>query len=355
MREKWIVNIKFIASVGVVLCHFTKAFAVSGANVPNLLNILNKYPLSCIINGEFWVCVFAILSGYLLGKKKIDSIKSLTKASVNRYLRFVIPFFFANIFVFFLSCINAFSAEECGTVIKNEWIAHQYINRFNLIDVVKNSVMLGSKLNNNFWIIKHMLIGSWLIYLFNYLSGRKNLEIVKGIIAIALLLFPYTFFISAVFIGSLLPNIIKKTKQYSDYVWIALCLLMLLLMSGIQNIISESIGVKWLHINQYWELLYAMGILVSINSAGRLFKGFNNCFLNKISKQSMSIYLLHWPLMCSFSMWCFIKLMEKCNMFNFYYWITLGLTIVVLEIVVFCYDKVFGRFSDWILKRITLK
>lgn len=119
--------------------------------------------------------------------------------------------------------------------------------------------------------------------------------------------------------------------------------------------IARNIDIQWLHINQYWEIFYALGMLVCINSVKKLQNIFNNCFVNKISNQSMTIYLLHWPLICSFSTWCFIMLMRKCNIFLIYYLITMGITIVILEIVVYCYDKVIGNCSNMILKRITLK
>lgn len=218
MREKWIDNIKFFAAIGVFLCHYVEVFAVSGAGVPNWLGTVNRYPFSLIINGQFWVCVFAILSGYLLNKRNIKSVGNLIKVCINRYYRFVIPFFFANLFVFFLSRIIGFSAEACGIIIENEWIMHQYTEHINLINVVKNSIILGSELNSSFWIISHMLIGSWLIYISNYICYKLNDERIKVVIAIGLLVFPYTFFIGAVYLGSLFTMISKKAKKYSGNV-----------------------------------------------------------------------------------------------------------------------------------------
>ena len=160
MREKWIDNIKFIAAVGVFLCHYTESFAVPGAGIPRWLQCANEFPLGMVINGEFWVCVFAILSGYLLNKKNIKNGTDLIKICINRYFRFVIPFFFANFFVYLLYSFAGFSAQKCGMIINNEWLLNQYTNPIGFISVVKNSFMLGSELNNNFWIIKHMLFGS---------------------------------------------------------------------------------------------------------------------------------------------------------------------------------------------------
>lgn len=357
MREKWIDNIKFIAAVGVFLCHYTESFAVPGAGIPRWLQCANEFPLGMVINGEFWVCVFAILSGYLLNKKNIKNGTDLIKICINRYFRFVIPFFFANFFVYLLYSFAGFSAQKCGMIINNEWLLNQYTNPIGIISVVKNSFMLGSELNNNFWIIKHMLFGSLLIYISNYICYKFHNQKIKIIVAIGLLLFPCTFFIGATYTGSLLAEISKKLKfvQQKGKITITFFVVMLGLMSGIQNVIAELLKIRWLHINQYWEIFYAMGMLVCISLENQLLKKIENWHIDKFSNQSMTIYLLHWPIICSFSTWCFVEVMGKFNNFSVCYWSTLGATIIVLGITVYCYDKVFGRISNTFLRKVTFR
>lgn len=357
MREKWIDNIKFIAAVGVFLCHYTESFAVPGAGIPRWLQCANEFPLRMVINGEFWVCVFAILSGYLINKKNIKNGTDLIKICINRHFRFVIPFFFANFFVYLLYSFAGFSAQKCGMIINNEWLLNQYTNPIGFISVVKNSFMLGSELNNNFWIIKHMLFGSLLIYISNYICYKFHNQKIKIIVAIGLLLFPYTFFIGATYTGSLLAEISKKLKfvQQKGKITITFFVVMLGLMSGIQNVIAELLKIRWLHINQYWEIFYAMGMLVCISLENQLLKKIENWHIDKFSNQSVTIYLLHWPIICSFSTWCFVEVMGKFNNFSVCYWSTLGATIIVLEITVYCYDKVFGRISNTFLRKVTFR
>ena len=316
-----------------------------------------QFPFGMIINGEFWVCVFAILSGYLLNKKNIRNGKDLVKICINRYFRFVIPFFFANLFVYFLYIFVGFSAQKCGMIINNEWLLNQYTNPIRFVDIVKNSFMLGSELNNNFWIIKHMLLGSWLIYISNYTCYKLHSQKIKIIVAIGLLLFPYTFFIGATYTGSLLAEVSKKLKfvQQRRKITITFFVVMLGLMSGIQNVVAELLKIRWLHINQYWKIFYAMGMLVGISLENQLLKKIENWHIDKFSNQSMTIYLLHWPIICSFSTWCFVEVMGRFNNFSVYYWSTLGATIIVLGITVYCYDKVFGRVSNTFLRTITFR
>ncbi len=130
---------------------------------------------------------------------------------------------------------------------------------------------------------------------------------------------------------------------------------MLGLMSGIQNIVAELLKIQWLHINQYWEIFYAMSMLVCISSENQLLKWFDNWHIDKFANQSMIIYLLHWPIICSFSTWCLVELMGRFHNFSVYYWSTLGATIIVLGITVYCYDKVFGRVSNTFLRTITFR
>lgn len=281
----------------------------------------------------------------------------MIKICINRYFRFVIPFFFANFFVYLLYSFAGFSAQKCGMIINNEWLLNQYTNPIGFISVVKNSFMLGSELNNNFWIIKHMLFGSLLIYISNYICYKFHNQKIKIIVAIGLLLFPYTFIIGATYTGSLLAEISKKLKfvQQKGKITIAFFVVMLGLMSGIQNVIAELLKIRWLHINQYWEIFYAMGMLVCISLENQLLKKIENWHIDKFSNQSMTIYLLHWPIICSFSTWCFVEVMGKFNNFSVCYWSTLGATIIVLGITVYCYDKVFGRISNTFLRKVTFR
>ena len=102
MREKWIENIKFFASFVVLLTHLFSSFAVVGAGKPQWLDRIKKFPFAMVLNEELWVIIFALLSGYLINKKNIEDGRNLAKACVNRYFRFLIPFFFANLFIYML-------------------------------------------------------------------------------------------------------------------------------------------------------------------------------------------------------------------------------------------------------------
>lgn len=179
--------------------------------------------------------------------------------------------------------------------------------------------------------------------------------IVKIVIVLLMLLTPYTLFIGITCLGGLLEGISNGIKSICKNKRIAIIpfIVMLILVSGMQNIISNFLKINYLHINEYWELFYAMSMLTCIYSSQSLLTLFDKWHLDKLTQLSMIIYLIHQPIICSFSTKCFITLLERIDHFFIYYFGTLGITIIVLAIVVYLYDNVFGKLSNIILRKVT--
>lgn len=355
MREKWIDNLKLIAAGGVFLCHYAEAFAVEGAGITSWLKYLNQYLLALVINGEFWVCIFCILSGYLVSRKKISCFKELLKGCINRYFRFFIPFMFANLFVYAIANTIGFSSRSCGQMISNAWFMEAYISDISILDVAKHSILLGSGLNSTFWVIRHMFLASCIIYISSYLENIFKCSGIRIVVLIILLVCPYTFFIGVNYLGSIIPIIYKKIKGENKKLAVIVIVIPLFMMSGVQNVIADVFNCDILYINQYWETLYSFSIIICI-CASKYLKGlFNNINLSKLSNQSMTIYLLHWPILCAFSAGCFMGLLKMNYSFEFYYFITLGITIAILGIIVFIYEETIGKISNKFLKLVIIK
>lgn len=93
-RFRWIDNLKLVAAWGIVLGHLMNALAVGEKHEFFALSkMINFYLLSGILNGEFWVVLFCMISGYLLSRKKITSLENFFFSVVQRYFRFVAPLF----------------------------------------------------------------------------------------------------------------------------------------------------------------------------------------------------------------------------------------------------------------------
>ncbi len=73
-RIKWLDGIKGIAAIGVFTHHFLLDFlqsTYSGSRVSAHISAELEYgfaqsPLSVLVNGNFWVCMFCLISGIIL-------------------------------------------------------------------------------------------------------------------------------------------------------------------------------------------------------------------------------------------------------------------------------------------------
>ena len=128
---------------GVFLGHFVKAFGEGNRIIiPQFFLWIERYPFSGILNGEFWVIVFCLLSGWLISRKKPRSLKSLFKTIINRYLRFAVPLLFVNSLIYCVGKTIGFSATECGSLMGNNWFASQYLLDLHFRDVIFSAIFL---------------------------------------------------------------------------------------------------------------------------------------------------------------------------------------------------------------------
>lgn len=299
-----------------------------------------------------------MISGYLLGKKVIPSQKALINTVVQRYVRFAVPLFFANLFVLLIDKSVGFASSQCGSIVGSTWMASKYMTSFTFADVVSNTLLLGNELNETFWIIRHMLVASCIIYFINYVAtkSRKHLAVLKAVISGIFLMFPYTFFIGAVYLGScleLLITAIEKNENTKRF-WKALAILSAIMLTGVQNFFSQIMGLRFLTMNQYWETAYVIILLITVFMSVQLQNFFEPNVLRSASSQSsFSLYVIHWPLICSVFSRTFIFILTITKSFAISYIGNLIASIVLLTGLVLIYDRIVGVLCGDVLNRVT--
>ena len=174
-RERWLDNLKLIACVAVFWGHFYSSFYGQLQNpsflsrLDNVFIFVTQKVLNILFNGGWWVFVFCIISGCLAWQKEIESFSELIKTLIHRYIRFVIPVFFANAFVFFIGRTIGFHAFEVGSVINNQWLAANYSNAPQAGHVLLSALLLTNEFIGPLWVLKYIFIGTCVIYCLKYL------------------------------------------------------------------------------------------------------------------------------------------------------------------------------------------
>lgn len=320
---------------------------------------LYKYPLAFVMNGEFWVFIFCIVSGYVLSKKKINTIKELLEQTIKRYLRFMIPLLFVNIFIALMSRLHLFYIADCGTMLENTWAMNKYTGTYSICDVLYNSFTLGKGLNPMFWVIRHMFLASIILYFVSYIENKFSKRAYKAIgIIISLLILSYapTLFVGACLLGRYLSDIVtcisaKKTTRKMTIIHIIILIFVICMLSGVQNMIGEITSFEFVKISPYWEVLYAFVMLYCIGAVPTLKDTLSNKYMDLCSKYSMSLYLIHWPVISSFSAFM-VMLMAKKIHFSVWYFSILLATSIIMILVLILYNNTVVKVETKITNKI---
>lgn len=117
-RIYWIDGLKGIACIMIFVHHFFVGFMPAsyyGVGAMQHGNdgwevLLSQNPASVLINGNFWVCVFCVLSGLVQGYKifSMESLDRLPKDMVKRYFRLSLPVFFISLIVYLMMKAKCF-------------------------------------------------------------------------------------------------------------------------------------------------------------------------------------------------------------------------------------------------------
>jgi len=117
-KIRYLDGLRGLAAFVVVLSHFVVVFypALYTANpeevrfVSQLDLIIAGTPLNILYNGNFAVCIFFILSGYVLTYKffRDKNPEALASGAFRRYFRLLFPVLFSNLFVFVLMKLSLF-------------------------------------------------------------------------------------------------------------------------------------------------------------------------------------------------------------------------------------------------------
>jgi len=189
MTEKisYLDGLRGIAAINVMIMHFFVILApamVYGNKLPshfgNLEQIFSSTPLGLIGAGNFSVCIFFVLSGYVLTQKyfKTRDKNRIISSAVRRYIRLVIPVLAAIMLSFLLSSTGLFHYYiETIMISANSNYRNYWTFTPNIIDAVKQamweSFFVGGDIYYNpvLWTMKMEFYGSMLVFAIALLFG----------------------------------------------------------------------------------------------------------------------------------------------------------------------------------------
>lgn len=153
-KLQYIEGLRGLAACQVVLLHYCSAFLPFMAHVRGPTHYawettLRHSPLFFLIDGHSAVCLFFILSGFVLAPSFMRSNKNFSQLVLKRFLRLFIPVFVAFAFAISLMFLMSHAKTDAAALSQSDWLDSQAHNSLTLETLAKdgliNSMLIGYK------------------------------------------------------------------------------------------------------------------------------------------------------------------------------------------------------------------
>lgn len=332
MTEKitYLDGLRGIAAINVMIMHFFIVLApamIYSNRMPshfgNLEQFFSNTPLGLIGAGNFSVCIFFVLSGYVLTYKyfKTRDNSIIISSAVRRYIRLFVPVFATVMLSFLLSSTGLFHYYiEAVMISGNNNYANYWTFTPNIVDAVKQAVwgsfFTGDDIYNPvLWTMTVEFYGSMLVFAMALLFGSQRSRW-TFYLAAAVLFFNYYYL--AFIIGMVLADTFNnKTPAFkiNNKIILSIILIFGLFLGSypIGTVANNSLygflnnGVFQIPKMTYHIIGAGMTMYVLLNSR-RLQNVFSSPVPVFLGKISYSLYLVHFLVISSFTCALFLAL-----------------------------------------------
>lgn len=376
-RIEWLDGIKGIAAMGVFTHHFLLGFlqsTYSGNNVSAHVSAQLEYgfaqsPLSVVVNGNFLVCVFCLISAIVMSLQtmRLKDKSTLVDILLKRYFKLMIPVFFVCLIIYIMINTHMFGhVDYAKTVLDSTWLANYYTESSVPLNKVFSSALYeiwlrgDTTFSSAFWMLNILFIGSYISICLSciYWKGGKKSIWVSGVMAWMLWCVSYKYY--AIFaLGTLMAGIYKeyvvKKNKIEKSVGIFMCLLGLFLGGFPTGVVATNVymylpgqnllGYDGIHI------IGAVFVIGGIYLCGSIYWLETKLpqFLGRISYW---IYLVHFPIIFSVSVQCFKGIYSMSTNYLTALVVTYIMTVVTILLSCLILENTVGKFTKHVTNYI---
>jgi len=355
-KLKYLEGLRGLAALSVVLLHYLVAFYPAfytgnpeHSNTRNNLEVLiSTTPLNLIYAGNFGVCIFFVLSGYVLSYKffKTKDTSVLTKSAIKRYPRLLVPVMTCIFISYLLMKVSLFFNMEASAYTNSDWWLGSFWQfEENFFDMVQQSFIgafldYQSNYNPVLWTMTYEFYGSLLIFSVAALIGKVNNRWVFYLLLI--LLFYKTYYLGFI-LGMVLSDytVTIKNIKYTNHTLTKVLLLIVAIYLGSfpREAQIDLTGTIWNYINKayftdlptFYHTIGAFLLLYVLIASERMKKLFSIRILENLGKISYSMYLIHLLILGTFSSYLYLKLQPYLShSINFVITFLISIILIVL-------------------------
>ena len=379
-RLYYLDSLKYIFCLMIFWAHLAGVFWTLCDPRPALrpeLERLFTYPLSVLLDSSLALYGFCILSGYLASFKRTRA-QHLLPQLLARYLRFVVPFFFINLVAFILYYTVGYPTAEASALLHNAWLATYYTHAPTIPELFRATVTLDGDLNGPLWMMKYILLGTCIIYLYNAVEQKLPFRLFQFT---CLAVFVYSFFhlpepnffhVHLVLMGLILRKLDDALKAWLTqhekdghpllrFFFLLLVLLPIALdAGGLQRVLypffrahCPSIAPMFIW-NAYWVMLFSFSLIVGVMNCPPLQRALEWAPLKRVAPMNFAVYLVHFPLIASLSLHLYLRLVNRISYSKVFVILTV-VSFAALFLTSWLYEQSIGKLQDKIVKKITAR
>ncbi|MDR0269754.1 acyltransferase [Paenibacillus sp.] len=354
-------GLRGLAACVVVVSHFFQVFAPSVfEGKPEIVHFgfesfVARTPLNLLFNGNFSVCVFFVLSGFVLSWRYFQTKDKIHiySSALRRYLRLAVPATLSVVFAYGVMLLGLGYFDDIRQTTLSS-MPDPFLASSNLPVMIQEALFhtffhYGSAYNPVLWTMTYELFGSFLIFGFLLTVGRFRLRFIAYAILAVLLIDSY-------YLGFVLGMVLSDLR-YSGRNWLAVIqrpwITPLLLCVGLYLGSYPYVGIEnsvysflvWKSSSfsffVFYHTLGAFFTFTALLNSARLQSLFSRKLFSYLGKISFSLYLLHFTIICSLGSYIFYQLHPL-----FSYGLSVTLTVILTTPFIFALAHLFYLFVD---------
>ena len=298
--------------------------------------------VNLLVNGNFAVCLFLILSGFLVARsaQSYDSLDAYGFAIVKRYFRLMIPLLVASVLSYLLCVFHLYRIQDVSDILSNE-LTDGYFRTVHFHHLLLSGLFAPfgyAVLVGPFWMMKYILLGSFLVWGVMLVVRKLKPRVQIATILFIMLLCVYQdVYYACVLAGMLLLKMEGRIRIPS----VALRAFVIILLMGAALWLAAA-QKSVMDYNAYMNSLAAFLFVLAVLLSNVLTRFFGCRFMDGLGRLSLGVYIFHWPLICSLSCWMFMTwpIVEK--------WMALSVNFIVTLAVVLFLAHLYNR---WVERR----
>jgi peptidoglycan/LPS O-acetylase OafA/YrhL len=378
-KQIYLEALRGLACTIVVISHYAAAFypsSIFGSKYQSheqWEKLFTTTPLGLVFAGHFAVCLFFILSGYVLSLPYFGQLSRgtnhLLAAFLKRPLRLgglvLISILISIGLSHFKYYFNIPVSKESYSIpwFQEHWSHGALSAKQILLDLITRIFTVGSKYNSPLWTLQIELDGSLLTFVFLLLFRKSHLRFLAYIYAMI-------YFHGSLYHGFVLgliladftqnqPNLLKKNSR-GIIPWISL--IIGLLLSSYPNYVDQAGLSKTFYaafpllrgLGGGYSMLGAFIVFTSVLLNPQLQQMLSGKGLEFLGRISYAMYATHFLLLGSFSSWLFLNLHSQLNYnesFAIVVVLSIGILIAISYSLTRYIDEPITRFANNLAKK----